>query len=36
MSDSSNADDDGQIVDPEITELLTFEPAPRKLNKVNG
>lgn len=36
MSDSSNADDDGQIVDPEIAELLKFEPAPRKLNKVNG
>ena len=36
MSDSSNAADDGQIVDPEIEELLKFEPAPRKFKRDNG
>src|SRR3982751_3577077 len=36
MSESDQADDDGEIVDPEILALLEFEPVPRKFNKPDG
>jgi hypothetical protein len=36
MNDSDNAGDDGEIVDPEIGEMLEFEPVPRKRNVEGG